>query len=344
MCFAIGALVVCGLIPQTLFAAPRTCERIFESKGPTLRFTLSGAKLLETAASDEHVTAPFRFLRVAQYSQNEFNAFPEFRIGDAELRTDSVAQSIRRERADVIFLSEIMNHESLLELSRVLDDQYEPAMIEGNDAWGKDVAVLIRKSLPFEVEIQSHRALRNGNYPVFNRDLLVVTLTKPGDTRATISIANSHFKSQKGGNFADVRAAQELVALNALEEVRRQKSPRALMVTGDLNADVRNPFEFRQIKQRGFRDALDVLGIPYNKRVTHTLFSTRELAMLSSQTDAIFISDEIVNTNALTAGYIVVDRTLLGTALPNARSAVELQRRNSDHKMIIVEIDISKLR
>lgn len=327
-------------------ASPTSCDRLFEESGPTLRLNLPGAK--EGGGARR---ARLKYLRVAQYSLKHFNIFAEGKDRVAE----KIVQAIDAERPDILFLTEVQSQESLGELSRLLKNAFEPVFIRGNDESLIDIGLLIRKTLPLEAVVQSHRGRKyegpDGLAPVFTRDLVLLSLRHPGDARALLEIAGNHFKAnaipkpgRAGRSYADKRQIQETTGLLILQAAARRSKARGSIFMGDLNADVRYTSEFQYLKEAGFQEALDVLGIPMDKRVTHTRFQPDTLHPINSQPDAIFLSQEIVQARALTSGYIVPDRTETGKALARIKDPRQNHERISDHKMEIVEIDITKLR
>lgn len=322
-------------------AAAFTCDRFFESKGPTIRLTLPGA-----IRNSKKSSRPQKYVRVGQYSLKQFDYF---RSG-FQRNFDRIVQAINRERLDVLFLSEVNDIESLRELARQTGAVFEPLLVEGNDISKNNIAVLVRKSLPFELKLQSHRGLKHqvaGEWvPLHTRDLILLSLYHPGDPRPVLSMVNSHFKANKphkGEFFPEKREAQELSALEVMAEHSDLESPRARIILGDFNSDVRRTTEFVHFKNSGYQEALEVLGIPMEKRTTHTGFPGNGQEPFRTQPDGIFLSREIVRRNALTSGYVVADRDHNGVALGKAHNIETRNQRQSDHAMIVVEVDITKI-
>jgi hypothetical protein len=243
-----------------------------------------------------------------------------------------------------------MNLQSLKELSRLLGGVYEPVMIDGNGE--ASVALLIRKSLPINVEVESHRAQKHwymgASVPLFNRDLLIVHLSLPGSMKPFLTLGTSHFKAQKSNFRGDPlfkikRDEQERGALAILDKAGAERNSSARMLIGDMNTDVRLSSEMRLLKGAGYREALDVLDIPMGRRSSHSYF-TREAPPNYWQTDAAYVSSEIQFRNALLSGYIAPDRSITDRPLEQSKTVEELRTRGSDHRMIIVELDVLKLR
>jgi hypothetical protein len=329
-------------LPHALAISVR-CDRLFEEIGPKVRLELPGVKR-DTGGQQ------LKRLKIGHYSLNTFDLINRRKPQIEYQNKDAAIAAIEFERPDVLTLSEVKNQETLTEISRRLNGLYEAIMIEGNS--DVSLAVLVRKSLPLVVEVESHRSVRHeymGNrVPLFTRDLLVIHLSLPGEDQALISLAAGHFKARKNNFVRDPfftikRGAEERGALEILEESSRLRSSRARILLGDMNSDVRRSTEMTDFKAAGYRDALDVLGIPPERRASHSLFP-RIGDPAFWQTDAAFLSSEIVHRNALVSGYIAPDRSLLGRALPRPRTIEELRTRGSDHKMYLIEIDITKLR
>ncbi len=344
-------------------AAVRTCDRLFEELGPRLKFKLAGA------SAARQLKAP-RSLRIGHYNVSNYRSVPTAGRRNSYLKSpvliERIVETIKRESPDVLFLSEIENRASLDDLSRRLDHEYHPTLIEGNDLWPFDVAVMIRKNLPFEVTIQSHRALTHRylgqTVPVFSRDLLLVELRMPGESRPTLSLAASHLKSMsppsnkdknqdknqdksqdRDKNSVGKRTMQIGESLRIISENQSENAPKGFVFIADFNADVRTGVEFEKLRHAGFRDAFEVLHIPLNKRSTHSSFkNSNEPEYL--QLDGMFVSPQILNREALLSAYVVPDRDHRGRILAKPNDYTERDRRPSDHNMVIMEVDLTKLR
>ncbi len=346
--YALGLALTCVIavtlpVPSAAYAPALHCLRLFEDRGPSFQRELPGIKRDPTAAR-------LNTLKIAHYSLNTFNFFPGEHANPTYKNKQAVVQTILFEKPDILTLSEVMNHQTLMELARQLDGLYEPFMTEGNSEAG--VAVLIRKSLPLLVELESHRAVKHwymGAYvPLFTRDLVLVHLTLPGATRPLLTLGVSHFKAQKDNfksdpRFKIKRSEQEQGALAILDAAANNRSSRARILMGDMNSDVRLSTEMLFLKEAGYQEALAVLDLPMARRSSHTYFPF-DAPPNAWQTDAAFVSPDIAHRTALVGGYIAADRSLTGQALEKPRSPGELKTRGSDHRMIVIEIDIRKLR
>jgi hypothetical protein len=334
-----------ALKPEQAAAFSPTCVRLFEDTGPKLRFELPGFRKDPTAAK-------FKRLKIGHYSLNTFNYFPAQKSRPVFRNKNAVIRAILFHKPDIVTLTEVMNHETLQALSRKLLNLYEPIMIDGN---GKtSVAVLIRKTLPLHVEVESHRALQH-NYlgnsvPLFSRDLLLVHLTLPGATRPLLTLGTSHFKAHKmkRSTFASdpyfkiKRSEQEKFAVEIIEAAGSLRASRARIFIGDMNSDVRRSDEMPHLRAAGYRESLEVLDVPMERRTSHSYFPM-EGEPSFWQTDAAYVSPEIYSRNALVGGYIAADRSLAGNVLGKPRNFEELATRGSDHRMIMIEIDITRL-
>lgn len=153
----------------------------------------------------------------------------------SEPRRQRIADALRLLDADVVCLQEVENRFALEEFvaAYLPDSGYQTVLIEGNDGRGIDVALLSR--LPVE-SVTSHRQRRfpdaKGKEQRFQRDLLRVRIG--GALNADLFVV--HFKSQQGGDGADVvREAEAREAVSILRaELDRDPKWRAL-VAGDFN-------------------------------------------------------------------------------------------------------------
>lgn len=324
-------------------ALERTCVRLFEDRGPNVRLALPGIKRDPSANG-------LKTLKIAHYSLHSFDYFPGRNARPDYSDKESVLRTILFEKPDILTLSEMMNRESLIQLARGLGSIYEPVMIDGNEQ--SSVALLIRKSLPLEVKIESNRALKHwymGKFePLFTRDFLVVNLYVPGTDKPFLTLGASHFKAQKTNfrsdpRFKIKRDAQERAAVQLLDADANPELSHFRIFLGDMNTDVRRSDELRFLKSAGYQDALDLLDIPMERRPSHSYFPIDGQPEFW-QTDAAFVSNEISNRNAVLSGYISPDRSITGSALERPRSIQELRKRGSDHKMFVIVVDTTKLR
>lgn len=153
----------------------------------------------------------------------------------SEPRRQRIADALRLLDADVVCLQEVENRFALEEfVSQYLPDSgYQAVLVEGNDGRGIDVALLSR--LPVD-SVTSYRHRRfpdaQGREQRFQRDFLRVRIG--GAINADLFVV--HFKSQQGGDGADVvREAEARAAVAILRaELDRDPQWRAL-VAGDFN-------------------------------------------------------------------------------------------------------------
>ena len=69
-----------------------------------------------------------------------------------------LAQSLLEIDADFILVNEVGGEESLTNFAReFLDDKYQAHVIEGNSERGIDVGYLVKKDLPFAVELHTNK-------------------------------------------------------------------------------------------------------------------------------------------------------------------------------------------
>lgn len=314
-------------------SAIRTCDRLFESVGPKIKIILPAAsgklkaQLLNTIRVGHWNVQDLKLQERPPLQALSYSRKPDERPIKPAWAVDSIVRQIEREKLDVLFLSEVIGKESLEELATKLKDEFEPILIEGNDISEIDMGILIRRTLPLEIEVQSHRALthlyKDSIVPLHSRDLILLTLRKPGESRALISFAGSHLKApnrgQPGTLMTSIKGTAQLVSgIEILEREKAVNNPRATVFLADFNADIRFKYGFGEFKDAGYREALDLMGIPLDKRITHSR---------SMQLDGIFVSREIVNRDAILAAYVARGKD-----------------GASDHDLEIMELDLTKLR
>jgi hypothetical protein len=234
-----------------------------------------------------------------------------------------IAEIIRELDADIVFLCEVGGLSSLETFNRLfLDDSYRPLLRKGNSQRGIESGFLVRRSLPFESRVKSHR-----DWPVpfhypyeedplrfkraaeaaayydlgkaeerrFSRDVPALLLKKDGKTRAVFLLV--HLKSGLDPVGVDeegrVRRAAEVKALLHLRDALAVKvgSEVPIFLTGDFNGRAHREGyspEFTPIYRRyAYQDALEIKAVPTYERITQMTFIRREIH--ASQLDYFFV-------------------------------------------------------
>ena len=261
------------------------------------------------------------------------------------------AQAIELMDSDIQVLVEVENLAALKRFtSSYLKDQYQPFLIDGNDGRGIDVAVLVKRNLPIEFEWRSYKKVNNSQgRPVFSRDLPVGLVYERDSTgqrseKPRFAILATHYKSQRAQRGEEhltalKREEQARATVQIVDQIRREfGEDLPVFLAGDFNNQVHSSPEFRSLYEYGFKDTLDMLPaekIPTD-RATHYYFP-RSGPPHANQIDAILA----LGTNIrVVDGEIVSDRDQAGNILPAPTSYAERETRPSDHRPIVVEVEL----
>lgn len=281
---------------------------------------------------------------------------------EEELR--GVADTIRRTDSDILFLQEV---ESLPALEALVRDRlggaYRIMMVDGNDERGIDIAVLVKKDLPFDLELQSYRnvemknQLRGGREELaFSRDLPVLTVRKKGSREPIMDFVGTHFKSQRdaAGDDGSIykRTEQAKAAAKIIGEVRARHPGIPMVFLGDTNTDVRSAKELAPIWNAGFRDALEATGKRPEERITQTYHPRREgekpgtwitEPTVYSQLDTVAIAEGNAK-GIVKKAEVIPYLDASGKPKPPPDTYAQRKENPSDHRMVQVTLDFKKIR
>jgi len=295
-------------------------------------------------------------LRFGTYNAYNLMGSADGKVAKAESKRVGVASVILDNNLDVVVLQEVENEAALKQFaSQYLNDLYEPLMSRGNDQRGIQIAYLVKKDLPFQIELLSH-AKSTATYPVtgnvqpiFSRDLPALKIWSESQDSKTedplVSFFGTHFKSKRdrGGDpesrilrGAQVQAASEII------ETEMQMHPKSfVMIAGDFNGDVRLEKEFDPLK-RVLKDAFDMQSrqMSDEERVTHT-FHPRGGATHYSQIDAFLVKDSDPALIKEARVYRYKDAAGQEKPIPDTYNARE--ENPSDHFPVLFNLDFQKL-
>lgn len=195
-----------------------------------------------------------------------------------------IARIILQEDFDLVGLCEVGGMETLRAFNRLyLEDRYVCCLHEENSKRGIYVGALVKKGrFPF---LQARNV---GG--AFSRNLLRLDVGTGGESLAVFVV---HLKSQYGPDRGLEQRIREINALCTL--VPRQRC----ILMGDFNGLVMrgdHQFEYAPLLELPFRDVLEAVGIPEEKRRTHYYFGGGEVHF--TQLDYIFCSLDLEVTNA----------------------------------------------
>ncbi len=282
--------------------------------------------------------------------RNQFK-LPTRKGGETELKPEAkikaVGDVIMRENPDVMVAVEVDDIRALKYLADTyLDQKYFAVLIEGNDSRGIDIGFLVKKDLPFDLEVQSNKnakpsteKIAGPNDPVFSRDLPVLKLRLTGSKESDnpfLVVAGTHYKSMAGNNPVESvakRAQQAKRTAEILSEFDAKGVPYMLM--GDYNNHVPAAAEFKALFDQGMKDVFDIVVPPVigNDRVTQT-FHPANGNFVWNQLDAILISKEAQGLQNIENAHVVQYLDANGNVMPLPETYAQRELQPSDHRMI----------
>jgi hypothetical protein len=277
---------------------------------------------------------------------------------DSELKTDAQmqaeARAIKDENPDLIVVEEMENLETL----QSFDDQYlggvyKAFLTVGNDQRGINIGFLVKKDLPLQVTLETHKdetwvdPTSGATEKLFSRDAPALLVRREGDradsTPALIFIGN-HAKSQRDRpndpKSTIMRTAQMKAIASLVSDYEKQYgSQTPIIVGGDFNNDVRNCPEVQPIRDT-MVDAFDAKGITGIARMTHS-FHPRSGGPSYHQLDALFVTPGLKGDIESMEAYRYKDAQ--GQPLPLPQTFEERSRNPSDHFPILMTLSTQEI-
>lgn len=278
-----------------------------------------------------------------------------------------VAKAILDMDLDIVVLQEVENIKALEALNHTyLEDRYTPLLINGNDPRGIDIAFLVKKDLPFEIENHSFRretwfdprTRGSRSTRLFSRDLPVLVVRaqgQPKNSAPLFIVMGTHFKSKRTyrdtgapDRDPDSRIARTAQVNRAVEIIGRYReeygSDLPILFAGDFNGAVPHEPEFEPLRRRaGLLDAFDLSKTRRSRtdRVTHIYFPGENLAPERNQLDAIFVSPELHDSVLDAEAYRYKNQDGLPWPLPKYKRIRD--KNPSDHWPVNVTVKFKKL-
>lgn len=277
------------------------------------------------------------------------------RVDKEEASRHAQAKAILEEDLDVVVLQEVENITALEDFNREhLGGAYRAFLIEGNDERGIDVAFLIKKDLPFDVEQRSRKgetwkdpALGGREVPLFSRDLTSLVIRAPGREEPLAVLFGTHMKSKRdrpGDPESGLqRAAQAKRTAEILAETKAEFGPGVpVLIAGDFNGDLASAPELRAIFEAGFVDGFDAAPSKTSRedRVTHT-YHPQGGAAQAHQMDGVVIDKAWARLVKSARAHRYKDAS--GKDKPVPRTYDERSRNPSDHFPVVVELDFAAI-
>lgn len=269
------------------------------------------------------------------FSVGTFNLM-NYRSGGGSLRKTRIARAILQEAPYVLANQELESRDAYEELAASLGDTYSVCFLEGNKP-RQHIGFLVRRDLRVDPTLISHREERLGEIPLFSRDFLILELKDPATGQPLVDIAGVHFKSRvvREGqpDPSEVRTAQ-VERSGRIMDGRRGRIPQIIL--GDFQGRMGTDPEFNFLRESGFVDIFDRIGLAEQDRYTHMYFPTSSTPILG-QLDAVATRD----VQAVLGGYAHRMTLENGSDAPAPGSFEERRRQGSDHDLVIGIVDLS---
>lgn len=307
-------------------------------------------------------------------TEKEWQRLTASTVGNKPLEhVRGIASAVLDLDPDILMMCEVGGVESLANFSRLfLHDAYAPYLLEGNSDRGIDLGYLVKKSLPFKFDLNSHkhraidflyphevqsretgydRLARHSSHK-FSRDVLELRVHEDGQDLPVLIILLVHLKSQldraridPGGR--DRRRAELEKLVTIYQELDQEFGGQVpVILTGDFNGVASQPKpdqEFEGLYARSpLRDVLDVAGVPPDERFTHMQLSTRATRVgLNKQLDYIFIPPALFDRVNSDETWVYRFKDEQGATKLVPRTLNEKKLLASDHYPVVVTLNPS---
>jgi hypothetical protein len=243
-------------------------------------FAASCAVLVRDADRPTRSLEQIQTLSVMTYNMRDLNLWSEKEKPEIEIA--GLGAVITKGNPDVIVAQEV-DRKSLQHLNKTyLGNQYDVLIPPtGNDPGGRQIGFLVKRDLPFDLELDSHAGVTTyNNYAkkytkVFSRDLPVLLVRTEKTANPFLAIFGVHAKADDvafgsiAGKIsrAPIRATEfDTAAKLDAGYTRKYGEGLNRIFAGDFNTDVLSAPEMASLTQRNFIDAraLAVRRFPRN--------------------------------------------------------------------------------
>jgi len=268
---------------------------------------------------------------------------------------------LREEMPDILVLQEVMDKPGAPESGKdfletfnqeELNSAYQIFLIGGNDARGINVAIMIKKGLPFaDYRYISNKDMKwkdsaNGQkvIPMFSRDLPILEMRlRKADSTPALIVLGSHYKSQRDRkndpNSKIYRHAQYDATKTIVNGLKGKYGDNVnLLLMADFNEELTGHAE--AAIEEVAEDVFDVAAttVPVNERITEVSIAPGGIPH-QSMLDDIKISGKI-SKNVISAS-IIRYKGKGGQVLPLPQRWNEINQLPSDHFPVEAIIDFS---
>jgi predicted Rossmann-fold nucleotide-binding protein len=259
---------------------------------------------------------------------------------------------------DIVTLAEVEDIQALEDFNRrFLEGKYRTFLIEGNDERGIDIAFLVKKDLPFEIEQRSHKeetwidpVLGGAPRTLFSRDLTSLVVRASGKAKPLFVLFGTHYKSKRDRDGRDpesviMRTAQVERTAEIMGRYRAEFGADVpMMIAGDFNGAVAEEAAYKPLfGAAGLTDSFDASPKPASAedRITHT-FHPRGGPAHRAQMDAVLVSKSL--RGAVQSAKVYRYKNPDGTERPIPSTYEERELNPSDHFPLLVTLDFTRIR
>ncbi|MCM0606159.1 MAG: hypothetical protein KA715_08720 [Xanthomonadaceae bacterium] len=280
-------------------------------------------------------------------------------VAKTDEEIDAGVRLIKQHAPHIIGASEVENIQAMGKAAAEwFNQEYFSLSVPDNDEF-INLGLFIKR-IAFEIEVQSYREVDHlylgKKVKLFSRDLPVYIFRDKGagpKSQPRFIFVGTHFKSQR--DYRDLvtnqildrdsavkRHAQFDYAQEIIEELIKKYPGVPLLFGGDMNMDVEEAQDMSEFEALGFVDTFDLMKYPKNsqQRVTHSFFPGRGGGVYN-QMDAIYVDGVTAKSGRVLKAFAAphVDRN--GKPKPLPHTFEERALDASDHRPVIVDIDIS---
>ncbi len=281
------------------------------------------------------------------------------RISDAQPKPEwklrEEGKIILENDLDIVTLAEVEDIQALEDFNRrFLGGAYRTFLIEGNDERGIDIAFLVKKDLPFDIEQRSHKeeawvdpVLGGAPRRLFSRDLTSLVVRAPGKSEPLFVLFGTHYKSKRDRDAHDpesviMRTAQVQRTAEIMERYRKEFGANVpMMIAGDFNGAVAEEAAYTPLfAAAGLTDSFDAAPNPPSReeRITHT-YHPRGGPAHYAQMDAVLVSKSL--RAAVQSATVYRYKNPDGSERLIPKTYEERELNPSDHFPLIVLFDFA---
>lgn len=290
-------------------------------------------------------------LDAAKWSQRSTSIFEN----KPKEKCEILARLILSEKPNVVLLSEVGGFESLEKFNQLfLQEEYSPALIEGNSDRSIDVGFLVRKNEPFFFDIHTNK---NRSFPLdmespevlikFSRDIAELHLFTRNRENPFMILLLTHLKSRldpdgKDPNGYGRRKAELLALIEVYKETRAKWGEQIpILVAGDFNGNASekntDPEFVPLYDKTDLKDVCCLAQKTDEERATYYQVS-RNNRTEGRQIDFAFLSPSAQDLLVRNTVQVYRYRDHLGSPLPPPSSLDDKLRLPSDHYPLIFEL------